>query len=425
MALSEYFEELPKSKLTVSFENFDALRAVARDRVDDPLQADVSLEALADDVDTFVCSLESIIDSGQCTMGTATMVWASLESISARMGVVLTVPSLEDAGTDPEVIHNIAMEAFGDILGRIIQGYVNKYKTMFAALIILFQGRAKLAQRHKRRIGEYRQEWKEKEKDLYKIRQTGSSNGMMTQQMFYRNNKVETDPMAAMASDMAFYRWMFGPYSRTLEQMAKTVGSTFKSVKIQGEKDIDTLVGKLVKLKRPIDVFDQKYLNKGPILMGNVGFTLRTSKAPKPAGRTPEYERLAEMSGKAMVYPVIKVLKKAFDPSFIWKDVVIKNDDVLKYLDLLEESCDIIIDYVERMKIHTAPYWAMVDDMKHVAGAADGVGNNAKRAIKQCIGYGDSIRYQHFFLVKQMSMVLNDMSTAGTYFISRLIARSK
>jgi hypothetical protein len=425
MALSEYFEQLPKSKLSVSFENFDALRAVARDRVDDPLQADDTLDALSDDVDTFVCSLESIIDSGQCSMGTATMVWASLESISVRMGVALTVPSLEDAGSDPEVIHNIAMEAFGDIIGRVIQAYVNKYKTMFAALIILFQGRAKLAQRHKRRIGEYRQEWKEKEQDLYKIRQTGSSNGMMTQQMFYRNNKVETDPMAAMTSDMAFYRWMFGPYSRTLEQMAKTVGSTFKSVKIKGEADVETLVGKIAKLKRPIEAFDDKYLNKGPILMGNVGFTLRTSKAPKPAGRTPEYEKLAEMSGKAMVYPVIKVLKKAFDPSFIWKDVVIKNADVLKYLDLLEESCDIIIDYVERMKIHTAPYWAMVDDMKGAAGAADGLNNNSKRAIKQCIGYGDSIRYQHFFLVKQMSMVLNDMSTAGTYFISRLIARSK
>jgi hypothetical protein len=425
MALSEYFEQLPKSKLTVSFENFDALKAVARDRVEDPLQGDETLDALSDDVDTFVCSLESIIDSGQCTMGTATMVWASLESISARMGVPLVVPSLEDVGTDPEQIHNIAMEAFGDIIGRVIQAYVNKYKTMFAALIMLFQGRAKLAQRHKRRIGEYRQEWKEKEQDLYKIKQTGSSVGMMTAQMFYRNNKVETDPAAAMASDMAFYRWFFGPYSRSLEQLAKTAGATVKSVKINNDGDVDTLVGKVSKLKRPHELFDTKYLNKGPILMGNCGFTLRTSKAPKPAGRTPEYEKLAEMSGKAMVYPVLKVLKKAFDPSMVWKDVNIKNADVLNYLDLLEESCDIIIDYVERMKIHTAPYWAMVDDIKHAAGSVDALGGPQKRAIKQVVGYCDSIRYQHFFLVKQMSLVINDMSTAGTYFISRLIARAK
>lgn len=425
MALSEYFHDVPKSKLKVSIESFDALRAVAKDRVDDPLQNDEQLSALSDDVDNFVTSLESIIDSGLCTMGTATMVYASLENISSRMGIEINLPSLEDENVDPEQIHNIAMEAFGDIIGRIIQAYVNKYKTLFAALIVLFQGRAKLAQRHKRRIGEYRQEWKEKEGGLYQIRQNGSAIGMMTAQMFYRNNRVETDPMAAMTSDMTFYRWMFGPYSRTLEQMADTVGKTFKSVKIKSDEDVHTLVVKISKLKRPHEVFDQKYLNKGPILMGNCGFTLRTSKAPKPAGRGAEYDRLAEMSGKAMVYPTIKVLKKLFDPSMIWKNVTIKNEDVLKYLDLLEESCDIIIDYVEKMKIHSAPYWSMVDDMKQAVGAADGVGNKSKRAIKQCVGYGDSIRYQHFFLVKQMSMVLNDMSTAGTYFISRLIARSK
>lgn len=425
MALSEYFHDVPKSKLTVSFENFDALRAVAQDRTTNPLANDEELSALSDDVDNFVCSLESIIESGQCSMGTATMVYASLENISNRMGIALALPSLEDDNVDPEQIHSIAMEAFGDIIGRIIQGYVNQYKTMFAALIIVFQGRAKLAQRHKRRIGEYRQEWKEKEGGLYKIRQTGSAVGFMTAQMFYRNNKVETDPMSAMSSDMTFYRWLFGPYSRTLEQMANTVGSTFKSVKIKGDEDVHKLVEKISKLKRPHEVFDNKYLNKGPILLGNCGFTLRTSKAPKPAGRGAEYDRLAEMSGKAMVHPVTKSLKKAFDPSMVWKDVNIKNADVLKYLDLLEESCDIIIDYVEKMKIHSAPYWSMVDDMKQAVSAVDGVGTSGKRAIKQCVGYGDSIRYQHFFLVKQMSMVLNNMSTAGTYFISRLIARSK
>lgn len=422
MALNEYFEEpVVKNPL----DSYDALRVVARDRQTDPFIHDDNLDALADDVDTFVASVESIIDSGQCSKGTASMVYASLESISTRMGIELTLPSLESDEHNPEDIHNIAMEAFSDILGRIIQAYVNKYKTMFAGLIILFRGRAKLAMRHKRRIGEYRQEWKEKSDEIYQIRQTGSALGLMTQQVFYANNRVVTDPFAQLTHDMTFYRWFFGPYSRNLEQAANTVGKTFKSVNIRTDKDVETLADKITKLKRPAALFDQKYLNKGPILMKNVGFTLKTSKAPRPAGRGPVFDKLAEMSGKELVYPTAKVLKLAFDPSQIWKDVNIRTGDVMKYLDMCDEACDIIIDYVERMKIHTAPYWHMVDDMKQAASAVEGLSNTSKKALKQAIGFGDSIRYQHFFLVKQMSMVLNDVSIGCTYFISRLIARSK
>lgn len=423
MALNDYFEEPPVAKCPL--DSYDALRVVARDRQVDPFIHDENLDALSDDVDTFVASVESIIDSGQCSRGTAAMVYASLESITTRMGIELTLPSLESDDYSAEDIHTIAMEAFSDILGRIIQGYVNKYKTMFAGLIILFRGRAKLAQRHKRRIGEYRQEWKEKGDEIYQIRQTGSALGLMTQQVFYANNRVVTDPFAQLTHDMTFYRWFFGPYSRSLEQAANTVGQTFKSTRINSDKDIETLVGKIVKLKRPAQLFDQKYLNKGPILMKNMGFTLKTSKAPRPAGRGAVYDRLAELAGKELVYPTAKVLKLTFDPSQIWKDVHIKTADVVKYLDMCDEACDIIIDYVERMKIHTAPYWNMVADMKQAADAVDGLSNDSKRALKQAIGFGDSIRYQHFFLVKQMSMVLNDVSIGCTYFISRLIARSK
>lgn len=409
--------------VNASLEEFDELAALNSDDLDGV--GEEEFDDLSNDVDLFTDSLESLIENNECSVGSARMVYASLESIANRIGYQLTLPSLEDASAvDPVEVHEIAMEAFGDIIGRFIQGYIGRYKTIFAGLIILFQGRAKLAARHKERIGEYRKEWKEKESSLYRISQDGNAWGDSTALMFWRNNRVETDPCGALKSDLVFYRWLMGPYSKSLENAARQVGSIFSGTRLQSTSDVDTLVGKIVKCKPVADLFDNKYLNKGPVLLTNLGFKLKKGRAPRPAGRSEMYQELAILSASNRVAIDQFPLRQIVDLSVVWKDLKVKNSEVLSYLDDLEDSCDLIIEYVNHMKVHTQPYWDMVEDMKKSTANMDNLSSTEKKAIKQAIKYGDTIRYQHFFLVKQMSQVLVNVNTGGTHFISRLIARA-
>lgn len=409
--------------VNASLESFDELEALNSDDLEGV--GEEEFDDLSNDVDLFTDSLESLIETGECSPGTARMVYASLESIANRIGYNLQLPSLEDAtSVDVGQVHEIAMEAFGDIIGRFIQGYIGRYKLIFAALIILFQGRAKLAARHKERIGEYRKEWKEKESSLYRISQDGNAWGDSTALVFWRNNRVETNPCGALKDDLGFYRWLFGPYSRSLEQAARQVGSIFSSTRITSSEDVDKLVEKIIKCKPVSDLFDHKYLNKGPVLLTNLGFKLKSGRAPRPAGRTEQYQTLAVLSASNRVAVDSFPLRQLVDLSVVWKDLKVKNSDVLSYLDDLEDSCDLIIEYVNHMKVHTQPYWDMVEDMKKATANMDALSTKEKKAIKQAVKYGDSIRYQHFFLVKQMSQVLVNVNTGGTHFISRLIARA-
>lgn len=423
MSLKELMPENTPENFLKKLEEFDQIDNID----DDGLEAVSESEflGLSNDVDNVVGSLESVIESGQCSRGTALLIYGSLESLADRIGYDLVLPSLEDDNVDVEQLHNVALEAFGDIIGRYIQAYVNYYKTLFAGLIILFRGRAKLALRHKNRIGEYRDEWKAKKGSLWSINQQGSSIGVSTAPIFFRHNKVEQKPYEAIADDMTFYRWLFGAYTKDLERLVNTAGTTIASVRCDSDEAVDKLVAKVIKLKNPVDLFSKRYLNSGPVLLGNIGFKITTTSAPKPAGRTDDYIKLAEMAGPSKVVRDVFMLKPFIDPSMIWKDLTVRTEDVLHYLDLMEESCDIMIDYVERMNVHLAPYKNAVDDVAKAFRDISGLDSQHKRAVKQITNYVDGIRSQHFWLVKTMSMNLMNLNTAGVHFISRLIARSK
>lgn len=417
--LSDHMPQPPQPVRTVSLESIDTVVQNANLRLEQFEHLAVTMEAIEEVMD----DLELLIDSGDANATTARMVRERIDALAAESGDELPMPSLESTDGDWVAYHRASLESITGLWNRYKQLYVHGFQANMDAFALLFKGHRKYAERQEAKVSHLRQEWSDKKPSLTNSKHKSSLAGA-TSFAFVVNNKINHDPLGALATDYPYALHLNVTYQKTLAEYLKKVQAIFQGGKFNNDKAFESSVlSKLTALPHPSTLIKLPIVGQGNKLLYNYGLELKRGKTKKAAADGPGYNALAKLATQTYVK----------EYAFSWKDLKVAG--LLHDIYFTTSDVDKLLDHCSaysKLSLNAATTFKPLGDaFKQLAKLSeqsintDALSPVNQKAFRQFVGFvGGLTRYSKNPYQLELKRI-NALGTAIRVLASRTIATAE